>query len=82
MTIINRIEKDIAELVYYTSYFAELSTRYHEHYTHSKKFNRYFNKANLYAQKAVDLAVELGLRPEVVCPDEVSFLKIYPKEAA
>ena len=82
MTIINRIEKDIAELVYYTSYFAELSTRYHEHYRHSEKYNRYFNKAIRYAQKAVSLAVELGLKPEVVCPDEVSFLKIHSKAAA
>lgn len=81
MTIINRIEKDIAELVWLTSYFAELSTRYHEHYRHSEKANRYFNKAIRYAQKAVSLAVELGLKPEVVCPDEVSFLKIHSKAA-
>lgn len=83
MTIINRTEKDIAELVYYTSYFNEMYSRYTEQankpskdYSH-KGATYFFEKSVHYAKYAISTAQEMGLNPEVVCSDCVIFMDSY-----
>lgn len=83
MTLINRIEKDIAELVYYTSYFTEMYSRYTEQANKSSKDYSHtratylFGKSVHYAKYAISTAQEMGLNPEVVCRDCVIFMDSY-----
>jgi len=83
MTIINRIEKDIAELVYHTSYFTEMYSRYTQEANKSSKDYSHtratylFEKSVHYAKYAISIAQEMGLNPEVVCRDCVIFMDSY-----
>ncbi len=83
MKIINEIEFGVADIVFYTSAFAEHYAVYITEANKSSGSYDYeactaaFDRAKDYAKLAILTCEDLGLNPAVVCKDVVSFMDEY-----